>query len=135
MSMAERKDALLEGWGEPGFPPEMVELDQALAAAGHRVAFGLSGGFLNECARQIRGFVDGSSGPVTSDGYHWFWWTEWALPTGRVRLLIPSRQDDSGEDNSRSDRSPAVYLQGGAHMRTARSVLRQFIGYTKTTRP
>jgi hypothetical protein len=127
VSREQRLDALLEGWGEPAFPTEMLELDRALAAAGRRVAYGLSGGFLNGCAGPIRGFVQGLSFPQTSDGYCWFWGLEWALPAGRVRLLIPMRVDKGRQDGSSSDRSPALYTQGVENIDSAIALIRQFI--------
>ena len=134
MSRVQRVDALLEGWDKPTFPPEMVELDKALAAAGMRVAYGLSGGFLDECAGPIRGFVEGISGPRTSDGYNWFWGLEWALSNGRVRLLIPMTMDKGRQDGSYSDRSPAMYMQGAVDMEAAVALVRQFIENTKHCR-
>lgn len=112
MSREQHADALLDGWGGPVFPAELAELDDELAAAGRRVAFGLSGGWLSSCAGQVRGFVEGTSGPRTSDGYQWFWGLHWALVSTRVMLLVPMRMDDEARDDSRSDRSPAVYTQG-----------------------
>ena len=127
MSRAQRVDALLEGWDGPAFPTEMLELDRALAAAGRRVAYGLSGGFLMEGAKTISGFVQGTSGPQTSDSYKWFWGLEWALPTGRIKLLIPMRMDKSRQDGSNSDRSPAMYSQGVDNMEAAIALILRFI--------
>ncbi len=121
MSLNQVAEANLDGYGPPIYPQaEIWSLTKAYTSQGPE---GFMARTLDAAARACHGFDTASRVIRTSDDYVWRRIIEFKFQgKARVAVAFPgARRNDC--DGSQLDRSPAVYIAGGATETLAKAVL------------
>jgi len=106
MSLEKHPTAELAGFGFPYFPKAIEELNRLYDSG----TTNFNGQCLEESGRRVAGYKQILC-PTTDDKYMWFWGLVFNKGAGSVAVLFPWGTDEKKIDNSRADRSIAVYCK------------------------
>lgn len=117
MSLQQHHDAQLKTYQGPHFTSALQKLQSEFDAYDS-----LNLPQLRAMAEKVPGFTL-MNRPKTSDSYYWYWGLYFTVNNGDIAILLPWSRDQGKHDDSRADRSCALYVRR-ASLKSANRVVK-----------
>lgn len=120
MSMQQAPRATFRGFDGPLYSPVLVGLGRVFTKSNPA---GMDDERFGQAMRQCPGFEFCRPHAPSGDRYVWRCAVIFRVANGgEVAIALPMARDDTEADGTRLDRSPAMYVRGGADFRAAERV-------------